>query len=71
MDSCRFVSVRTLIADKREEQGGTWYRIRPNCVDLLRDASRPSSASIVTSVASIPMSATFRNSQRSHRICDD
>jgi hypothetical protein len=30
----------TLIADKREEQGGTWYRIRPNCVDLLRDASR-------------------------------
>lgn len=30
----------TLIADKREDDGGSWYRIRPNCVDLLRDASR-------------------------------
>jgi hypothetical protein len=30
----------TLIADKRESQDGSWYRIRPNCVELLRDAAR-------------------------------
>jgi hypothetical protein len=31
----------TLIADKREDADGAgWYRIRPNCVDLLRDAAR-------------------------------
>ena len=29
-----------LIADKREDQGGGWYRIRPNCTELIRDAAR-------------------------------
>lgn len=30
----------TLIMDKREDPDRKWYRIRPNCVGLLREASR-------------------------------
>lgn len=30
----------TLIADKRDDPDQTWYRVRPNCVGVLREAAR-------------------------------